>query len=66
VQQFQDVERSLFPRGAVIEVRDHYCGNWCRGFEVAATSEAGVWVRRLSDHYVLPIPFSEDELRRGI
>jgi hypothetical protein len=50
--------------GTSIEVRGHFRGEWSRGFEVAETTHDGYWVRRLSDHYVLPVEFFGHDVRR--
>ena len=49
--------------GTSVEVRGHFRGEWSRGFEVAETTHDGYWVRRLSDHYVLPVEFSGGDVR---
>jgi hypothetical protein len=51
--------------GSSVEVRDHFRGDWRRGFEVAETTEVGCWVRRLSDRSVLPLPFLHRDVRRA-
>lgn len=53
-----------FSLGTAIEVRDHFCATWCSGFEIAGWTERGYLVRRIADHYVLPLPFPELEVRR--
>ncbi len=50
--------------GTSIEVRGHFRGDWSRGFEVAETTHDGYWVRRLSDHYLLPVAFLGHDVRR--
>ena len=52
-----------FSLGTPIEVRNHFCAIWCSGFEVAGSTEAGYLVRRISDGYVLPLPFAAYEVR---
>ena len=50
--------------GTSVEVRGHFRGEWSRGFEVAETTHEGYWVRRLSDRSVLPVEFSDHDVRR--
>ena len=49
--------------GTAIEVRAHFCAIWCSGFEIAGSTERGYFVRRVADHYVLPLPFAAHEVR---
>jgi hypothetical protein len=49
--------------GTAIEVRGSFRGEWSRGFEVAEVTHDGYWVRRLSDHYVLPTEFTGHDVR---
>lgn len=49
--------------GTPVEARDRFCGSWSRGFEIAATTERGYILRRLSDRYVLPAEFDADAVR---
>jgi hypothetical protein len=58
--------RRDFTVGTAVEVRGHFRGEWSRGFEVAEATHDGYWVRRLSDHYVLPVEFLGDDIRRVI
>ena len=51
--------------GTAIEVRGNFRGEWSRGFEIADETQDGYWVRRMSDHYVLPLPFAGRDLRRA-
>ena len=52
-----------FTIGTAIEVRGHFRGEWSRGFEIADETRDGYWVRRMSDHYVLPLQFSGRDVR---
>jgi hypothetical protein len=58
-----DVSRN-FAAGTAIEVRGNFRGEWSRGFEIAEETQDGYWVRRMSDRYVLPLPFSGHDVRR--
>ena len=51
--------------GTSVEVRGHFRGEWSRGFEVAETTHDGYWIRRLSDHYLLPVAFLGHDVRRA-
>lgn len=52
--------------GDRVEVRDHFEGDWARGFEVAAlVDEDIVRVKRVSDGAVLPWMFGPGDLRRS-
>lgn len=57
----QRIER-LQP-GTRVDVRDHFVGNWGRGFEVVEVLDTGVRLRRLSDGSVLPEVFGFDDVR---
>ena len=50
--------------GTDVEVRNHFCSSWSRGFEVAETTSRGYRLRRQSDRYVLPAEFTANEVRR--
>jgi hypothetical protein len=52
--------------GTQVEVRDRFCSSWSRGFEVAATTDHGYILRRLSDRYVLPTEFDAVEVCRAL
>ena len=52
-----------FRVGTAIEVRGNFRGEWSRGFEIADETRDGYWVRRMSDHYVLPLQFSGRDVR---
>lgn len=52
------------PVGTPVEVRDHFCARWSRGFEIAASRGDRYTVRRLSDGYVLPAEFADDDVAR--
>ena len=49
--------------GDKVEVRNHFDGQWARGFEVIEANELGFRVRRLSDGEELPVAFAVDEVR---
>ncbi len=57
--------------GTRVEVRSRFESKWTRGFEVADRVETGrdghgepmYQVRRRSDGSILPVPFSEADLR---
>jgi hypothetical protein len=54
-----------FAVGTAIEVREHFRGRWSNGFEIAAETRDGYWVRRMSDRYVLPLQFSGRDVRHA-
>ena len=49
--------------GERVEVRRRFDARWARGFEVAEVTATGYRVRRLSDKQILPVEFTEDDLR---
>jgi hypothetical protein len=53
--------------GTRVEVRSRFDAHWARGFEVAEIVEHGgdarYRVRRRSDNSVLPVLFTDDDLR---
>ena len=55
--------------GTRVEVRSSYEERWMRGFEVSEVLEPEEGrppmyrVRRRSDNSILPVPFSDDDLR---
>ena len=53
--------------GTRVEVRTRFESSWTRGFEIADKAEdngqAFYKVRRRSDGSILPVTFSEDDLR---
>ncbi len=53
--------------GTRVEVRSRFESQWSRGFEVVdcdhAQEQARYQVRRRSDGSILPVTFSEDDLR---
>jgi len=49
--------------GAPVEVRDHFRGEWRFGFEIAAQTDDGYWIRRISDRSVLPVAIPSLEVR---
>jgi hypothetical protein len=56
--------RQVLAPGTSVEVRGHFRGEFSGGFEVAETTDDGYWVRRLSDHYLLPVEFLGSDVRR--
>ncbi len=65
MERFRDhSDAPAFTVGTEVEVRGHFRGDWSRGFEVAAATHDGYWVRRLSDRYVLPSEFMGRDIRR--
>jgi hypothetical protein len=60
-------DRGTVRTGTRVEVRTRFESNWTRGFEIADrddTRDPAVYkVRRRSDGTVLPVMFSEDDLR---
>jgi hypothetical protein len=51
-------------RGAAVEVRCTYNGNWSSGFEVVEETNVGYRLRRVSDGTQLPREFPRDEVRK--
>jgi uncharacterized membrane protein len=51
--------------GDKVEVRSRFNAQWARGFEVVEVTDKGVRVRRTSDGEVLPVEFSNDDVRRA-
>jgi hypothetical protein len=53
--------------GTRVEVRSRFDAHWARGFEVAEVVEHGLdaryRVRRRSDNSMLPVLFTDDDLR---
>ena len=53
--------------GSRVEVRSRFDAHWARGFEVAEVVEHGsdvrYRVRRRSDNSMLPVLFTDDDLR---
>jgi hypothetical protein len=60
-----DRTRGNFPVGTQVEVRDRFCAGWSRGFQVSETARDGYRVCRMSDRYVLPVPFVTSDVRRA-
>lgn len=60
---------SALPHGCRVAVQNRFDGSWCDGFEVVASERVdGVLhyrVRRLSDGWLLPCDFTEDQLAPG-
>jgi hypothetical protein len=59
--------RTPIDAGAPVEVRNHFEGRWCDGFEVADRIDAGskavaYRLRRVSDGAVLPVLFADDDV----
>jgi hypothetical protein len=57
----------LMRPGTRVEVRSRFESHWARGFEVASRDDSNnppvYQVRRRSDGSILPVTFSEDDLR---
>ena len=52
------------PFGVRVQVRDRFDGAWAPGFEIfAAQPGGGYLVRRTSDRSIVPIAFSEAQVR---
>ena len=51
--------------GDRVEVRRRFDAQWARGFEVVELTDSGYRVRRESDGEVLPVEFSEQDVRRA-
>jgi hypothetical protein len=49
--------------GDKVEVRSRFNAQWSRGFELVETTDKGYRVRRVSDGEVLPVEFSEEDIR---
>jgi hypothetical protein len=49
--------------GDKVEVRRRFDAQWARGFEVVEATDKGYRVRRVSDGEVLPVEFSEEDVR---
>ena len=50
--------------GVDVEVLSRFDGRWVTGFVIEARLEHGLYVlRRISDGSVLPVPFTEHEVR---
>ena len=54
------------PSGVRVEVRNHFDGSWCGGFEVDALRHDGYSLRRLSDRSVLPRVFTPCDIRLDV
>jgi hypothetical protein len=57
------VSPDVLDAGVRVEVRSRFDGRWARGFEVETHDADGYTVRRLSDGTVLPVVFTDDEVR---
>jgi hypothetical protein len=53
----------MFAPGTEVEVRSRFRRDWVRGFEIAVVEPHGYRLRRLSDDALLPVVFSDDDLR---
>lgn len=51
-------------RGTRVEVRSSFDGAWLAGFAVVDHDDDGYRLRRLSDGEVLPVRFTDDDVRR--
>ncbi len=49
--------------GTKVEVRRRFDQHWSRGFEIADALDDGYRLKRLSDGSVLPVVFSDEEVR---
>ena len=49
--------------GDRVEVRRRFDAQWARGFEIVEVSDRGYRVKRESDGEVLPVDFSDEEVR---
>jgi hypothetical protein len=49
--------------GAVVEVRNHFDGAWCPGFQVERALEDGYVVRRCRDGALIPGSFAAAAVR---
>jgi hypothetical protein len=56
-------EARLSP-GTKVEVRRRFDAKWARGFEVVEATIDGYRLRRLSDGEEIPVPFTDDDVRR--
>lgn len=57
---------SSYRQGALVEVRCRFDGHWSPGFIIDRIDSSGVYVRRLSDGSVLPVPFPIAEIRSAV
>lgn len=55
-----------YRQGALVEVRCRFDGHWSPGFIIDRIDSSGVYVRRLSDGSVLPVPFPIAEIRSAV
>jgi hypothetical protein len=60
-----DHTQGNFPVGTQVEVRDRFCAEWSRGFQVSDAARDGYRVCRMSDRYVLPVRFVTNDVRRA-
>ena len=51
--------------GDRVEIRRRFDGQWARGFEIVEITEKGYRVRRVSDGELLPVEFSEVDVRQA-
>lgn len=52
-------------KGESVEVRRRFDAQWARGFTIVEVTPAGYRLRRESDGEILPVEFSENEVRRA-
>lgn len=57
------VPYSAFQPGTRVEVRSRFDAAWASGFEVATHAAEGYRLRRVSDGALLPVAFSDDDVR---
>ncbi len=66
LQQDDSAVGASYRPGALVEVRCRFDGHWSPGFVVDRVDSDGVYVRRLSDGAVLPVPFGIAEIRSAV
>jgi len=54
----------LMKPGTRVEVRSRFDQRWGRGFEIAEVEGEGYRIRRLSDGEVLPVLFTDEDVRK--
>jgi anti-anti-sigma factor len=59
----RDGTKRMLREGDRVEVKTRFSGTWATGFEVAATTENGCRVRRVSDGALLPALFAHHDIR---
>jgi len=66
IQQENPTFGAPYRQGALVEVRCRFDGHWSPGFIVDRIDSSGVYLRRLSDGSVLPVPFAGAEIRSAV